>query len=84
MQRQWLREMIGRRLADGRLPMEAPVGLEVRRGTGMACDACGRRIGAFEIEHEFNYHDGHPFRLHFDCAGLWMALRRRRSLDRAS
>jgi hypothetical protein len=71
MQRQWLRDMIGRKLADGRLPMEAPVGLEVRRG-------------AFEIEHEFNYHDGHPFRLHFDCAGLWMALRRRRSLDRAS
>ena len=84
MDRQKLRNVIRRKLANGRLPTNAPIELEVHRGTGAMCDACGGRIRATDIEHEFSYHDGHPFRLHFDCAAEWMAVRRERGLYLAS
>jgi hypothetical protein len=82
--RQTLEGLIGRKLDDGDLPTKAPVRLEVHLGTGAMCDACGGRIRAIQIEHEFNYRDGRSFRLHFDCAALWVELRRRRTLDLAS
>jgi hypothetical protein len=80
MDRQRLRNVIGRKLDNGRLPTNAPIELGVHRGTGAMCDACGRRIHATDIEHEFNYHDAHPFRLPFNCAAEWMAVRRERGL----
>jgi hypothetical protein len=64
MHPQTLKNVIGRKLDSGTLPTRNPIKLEVRRGTSAMCDACGRRIGAVDIEHEFSYHDGHPFRLH--------------------
>jgi hypothetical protein len=76
MDRQKLRNVIRRKLANGRLPTNAPIELEVHRGTGAMCDACGGRISATDIEHEFNDDDGHSFRLHFDCAAEWTAVRR--------
>lgn len=63
MHPQRLQNVIGRKLDSGTLPTRNPIKLEVRRGTGAMCDACGRRIRAVDIEHEFSYHDGHPFRL---------------------
>jgi hypothetical protein len=79
-----LQTVIGRKLDDGLLPTNAPTRLEVHRGTGAMCDACGGRIRAIDVEHEFNYRAGHPFRLHFDCAGVWVALCRERGLDLTS
>jgi hypothetical protein len=84
MHRQMLQNVIRRKLDNGRLPKNAPIKLEVHRGTGAMCDACGGRIRAIEIEHEFHYRDGHVFQLHFDCAGVWLALCRERGLDLAS
>lgn len=80
MPRQRLQETIGRRIDTGGLPTTAPNNLDVRRGTGATCDACGAQIGAVDIEHEFNYRDGRHFRLHFDCAALWVELCRQRGL----
>jgi hypothetical protein len=84
MHPQRLQNVIGRKLDSGTLPTRNPIKLEVRRGTGAMCDACGRRIRAVDIEHEFSYHEGHPLRLHFDCAAEWMAVRRERGLYLAS
>lgn len=80
MPRQKLQETIGRRIDTGGLPTTAPNNLDVRRGTGATCDACGAQIGAVDIEHEFNYRDGRHFHLHFDCAALWVELCRQRGL----
>jgi hypothetical protein len=76
-----LQDRIRHEIDSGRLPTDAPLSLEVRRGTGVVCSACGRRIRTVEIEHEFNYRGGLVFRLHFDCAALWMKLRRPRHSD---
>jgi hypothetical protein len=80
--------VIRRKLDSGALPVMAPDRLEVNRGSGEPCNACGDRIRAVHIEHEFNYtNEQPPLRLHFDCAAEWMALRRERreqGLDRAS
>ena len=73
-----LQDVIRRKIDSGRLPTDAPTSLEVRRGTGVVCSACGRRIRTIEMEHEFNYRGGLFFRLHFDCAALWLKLRRPR------
>jgi len=79
MHRQRLRDLIRRKLDNGDLPTKDPINLEVNRGTGAMCDACGDRIRLVHIEHQFCYANGQlTFRLHFGCAAEWMALRRER------
>jgi hypothetical protein len=81
MHSQSLQNVIRRKFDNGRLPTKAPIKLEVHRGSGAMCDACGAEIRTIDIEHEFNYHNGRPFRLHFECAALWAPLCRERGLD---
>jgi hypothetical protein len=75
---QQLQDIICRKLDNGGLPTKAPLRLGVQRGTGAICDACDGHILITEIEHEFIYPNGLSFRLHFDCAALWVVLWRKR------
>jgi hypothetical protein len=84
MDRPSLRDVIRCKLDDGTLPTKAPNKIHTGYGSGTTCDACGDTIYHAQAEYELNYPDVRQVRrLHFGCAGLWEALRRKRGFDPA-
>jgi hypothetical protein len=84
MDRATLRDVIRRKLDDGDLPTKAPNEMDVGRGTGATCDACGDPIQPAQSEHELTYPDiARVLRLHFGCVAVWEMQRRERGLDPA-
>jgi hypothetical protein len=76
--------LIRQKLDDGTLPTKAPLKIYAGYGSGEACDGCGDTIFRAQAEYELSYPDKRRiFRLHFGCASLWEALRRKRGLDPA-
>jgi hypothetical protein len=77
-------DVILRKLDSGELPTSLPGKMTTGPGSGAPCDACGGRIQSHQIEYEWGYPgQSRIFRMHLGCVGLWEALRRRRSFDRA-
>lgn len=70
-------DMIRQKLADGRLPLHAPVKTWAGYGRGDSCSACELPILPAQAEYEFEA-EGQTYRLHPGCHGLWEAERRRR------
>ena len=84
MDRPTVRGVIRRKLDDGTLPTQVPPKIYTGYGSGETCDGCGDTIYRAQAEYEFNYPDERRvYRLHFGCASLWEALRRKRGLDPA-
>jgi hypothetical protein len=80
MNRPSLRDVIRRKLEAGDLPMSAPMEMEASPGSGATCDGCGVPILSTQIEHALLFVN-RVFRLHFDCAAEWAALRRQRGFE---
>jgi hypothetical protein len=71
-----LRQSIRDRLADGRL-FWAYGGSTVRRGTGRACDICGKAISRDSVEREVQGGREAYALVHEDCFRIWREESRR-------
>jgi hypothetical protein len=68
---QELRNAIRERIADQRLPPEAPRSIVTHAGAALACDGCGAPIAAAERESEAELASGRVLRLHAACCVVW-------------
>jgi len=66
------RQLIRRKLADGRLPLTGVFRAEVGPKQAAPCDACDREVSADEmLVAVTGSNDGRLIRLHAECFKLW-------------
>ncbi|HXG17361.1 MAG TPA: hypothetical protein VNK50_14030 [Calidithermus sp.] len=75
VERDALRRLIRRKLADGTLPRERALRVWAGRGAGERCAACDRAIGADQFLIEALRDDGSALPFHLECFYFWDALR---------
>jgi len=67
-----IRQLIQRRLWDGRLPHESLVELWCGPGTRQTCEGCGTPILPFEtMTVRINAADWREMRFHLECFEIW-------------
>ena len=66
------RQLIQRRLQDGRLPYGRVLALPVRRGDGQVCDGCGTIITTDQMARTaLVVEDWSTIYLHAECFAIW-------------
>ena len=70
-------ERIRAKLAAGQLSRKDPDKVWTGYGSLVPCDACETKILPAQVEYSFTI-NGHFFRFHVGCYGLWETERRRR------
>jgi len=66
------RQLIQRRLWDGRLPHEGSTELSLGPGTGDRCDGCGFTISRYQLMAvRIAAEDWREMRLHQECFEIW-------------
>jgi hypothetical protein len=70
---QQLAELIRDRIDAGVLPRIVHTRRWVGYGQSLRCDACGEPILRAQVEHEFEFDECPPIRLHAACARLYEA-----------
>ncbi len=81
----YLRIAIGKKVAEGQLPLERPavVGGRPANGGGR-CDACERPLTPQQLVIDVPVGDGHVVHLHADCFALWDDVRHRSLLEQSA
>jgi hypothetical protein len=78
VEREALRRLIRRKLAEGTLPRERAARVWAGRGGGERCDACGETIVSAQFLIEALREEGPSLYFHLECFYFWDALRRTR------
>ncbi|HXG03006.1 MAG TPA: hypothetical protein VNO23_06315 [Candidatus Binatia bacterium] len=76
MEREALRRLIRRKLAEGTLPRERAARVWAGRGRGEQCDACEETIASGQFLIEALRQEGPSLHFHLECFYFWDALRR--------
>lgn len=67
-----IRQLIQRRLRDGRLPYDDSIELSCVPGTGHCCDGCGSAIMLYQrMSVRIDAHDWRELRFHQECFEIW-------------
>jgi hypothetical protein len=79
------RQLIQRRLWDGRLPHEYSAELSLGPGTGDRCDGCGFTISRYQLMTvRIDAQDWREMRFHRECFEIWDEERVKDTPPRAS
>jgi hypothetical protein len=67
-----VRQLIQRRLWDGRLPLDDSAQLSLQPGSGQRCDGCGFTISRYQLMTvRIDAHDWREMRFHQECFETW-------------
>ena len=69
-----VRQLIQRRLWDGRLPHDDSAQLSLQPGSGQRCDGCGFTISRYQLMTvRIDAHDWREMRFYQECVEIWDA-----------